>query len=1196
MTKAILYNPSSSLCLRAVAIALACYQSALWCVTAQPFSVPGRTASRAVTVYLVLEGEPAAAAATGARSSMALAGAASRTQRRAIDLQGQQAAMAAELQALGAEVTGRFLRLANALRVRVTEDKLAHLAALPGVVRVERVPVYRRHLTTSVPFVGVPSVWSALPGNADGRGIRVGIIDSGIDYLHADFGGPGQPGDFSANDPTRIEPGTFPTAKVVGGFDFAGDAYNPDEDDHETPIPDPDPLDCSSNGHGTHVAGIVGGFGVLTNGQTYTGEYCASLDFGQFAVGPGVAPRVLLYALKVFGCEGPTWLVTDALEWAADPNGDFDFSDRLDVVNLSLGGQFGTLAPDATDVAAVDRLVELGCVVVCSAGNDGNIFFAVGAPGVAGGAISVANSTDKGQGQALEVLSPPAVAGKYYFVEGTITTPLTNSGPVVGKLVYIQPGLGCDPPVNAEMLKGNIALIDRGTCLFSEKILRAQEAGAIGVVMVNNLESAPIPMGGEAKGITIPGGMISKADGTLLKAWLDETITVRLDAQITVERPEFIDTLDDSSSRGPASPSSALKPEISAPGVGIVSAKAGSGHEGISFSGSSMASPAVAGAAALLRQLHPAWNVEQIKAALMNTAKLVTDDKGNPYPESRIGAGRLQVAAAAQTSVTAVAHNANGSVGLSFGALVLAAPYEETRLVRLTNHAGKAITYQVAISNSVTQSGVQFQPLTPTVILAANGTAEVPIRLTANPADFNLKPDATTELTIGAGTPLPRHFLYEASGQVWFLSNAETIHVPLYANVRAAASFRCEAPIITLPARDSTLVNPAVEIRFRGTSLSSNLFPLVSAFELGDTSPNKRLMDPNRALADLLAVGAACDASTVASFADSSVFFGLATAGTWTTPQDAIAEFDILIDLNKDGRAEFAIYNGNASATNSGGGQDVFMSIVVELGPNSEILSTNAVGFLNVLPADEVDTAPFNNSLMILSSPCEMIGLTEASPSFRYKVLTFVPSGSVDETGWIPFNTMHQVIDTTTSSPDGSPIYNDGQPLTVRLDRQAAALSGQRLPRILLLHHFGLPGERMDIVTLDLSQDDADHDGLLDWWEQLRFANLTTATKDTDSDGDGASDGQEYLAGTNPTDPKSVFKVLSVTRASPRNIAVRWSGIAGQTYALERSTNLLKGFTETIRDGIKATPPVNSLTDTNAAGPGPFFYRVRLQN
>jgi subtilisin family serine protease len=717
-------------------------------------------AARLVTVYVELDGDPLARPT--AAGPVLLGARVADTRARAVQLHARQAELQARLPALGARVTGRFTRVANALRVQLPEDRLGQLATLPGVRRVQLVRTYTRHLGVSVPFTGVPPVWSSAGGGIDGRGLRVGIIDSGIDYTHADFGGTGKVADFAANDPTRIEPGTFPTAKVVGGFDFAGDDYNPGEDAHETPVPDPDPLDCAGNGHGTHVAGIAAGFGVLAGGTTYTGEYSADLDLAGFAIGPGVAPRARLYALKVFGCEGSTTLVTDALEWAADPNGDYDFSDRLDVVNLSLGGSFGALDPEDTDVAAANRLAELGCVVVCSAGNNENIFYAVGAPGVASRALSVANSISKGSGKALQVTSPPSIAGSYYLVEGAITPALTNTGPVAGRLVYIQPNIACDPPTNAAELRGHIALIDRGTCFFADKIRRAQDAGALAVVMVNNQDTAPIPMGGDSEGLHIPSGMISKADGALLKAKLGETITVVLDAKNTIERPEFVDTLDDGSSRGPGSPGGRLKPEISAPGVNVFSAKAGAGTEGIAQTGTSMSAPLVTGAAALLRQLHPDWSVEDLKSALMNTAKPIANHLGVPYPESRMGAGRMRAAEAAATTLTAAVEPDSGApagplpspageVGVSFGSLVLAAPYEATRTVRVRNHGDQPVTLRIAFSNSVAQAGIEFRPADATLTVPARGSATTAVRLTANPAAFDPVPDATTAAEIGGG-------------------------------------------------------------------------------------------------------------------------------------------------------------------------------------------------------------------------------------------------------------------------------------------------------------------------------------------------------------------------------------------------------------------------------------------------------------
>ena len=491
-----------------------------------------------------------------------------------------------------------------------------------------------------MPFIGAPAAWSQASPAADGTGVRVGIIDTGIDYTHADFGGPGTASYYNKIDPTRINPGVFPTAKVVGGYDLAGDNSNASDPDNSIPVPDPNPLDCEAGGgHGTHVSGIAAGFGVLTNGQSYAGPYSSSLNFSQFRVGPGVAPGALLYAIKIFSCvpDGTTDLVPDALEWASDPNGDGDFSDRLDVVNLSLGSIFGDNDPEDPNIVAANNLAQLGCVVVCAAGNDGNIFYAAGSPGSASRAIAAANSVGPQTGQALRVLSPASIAGDYYSIEGGFTLALAQSGPVTGSLVYVEPNDACSTLTNSAALRGNIALLDRGTCLFVDKIQAAQDAGAVAAVVVDNQVEIPFSMGGASSTITIPGVMISKANGALLKSNLAAGVSVTLNAGNTVSGTEFVDTLDGGSSRGPVELAPYLKPEIAAPGTDIFSAAVGTGTNGISFTGTSMASPHIAGAAAILRQLHPSWSVEDIKAALLNTTTNTHDLSGNPYPESLAG-------------------------------------------------------------------------------------------------------------------------------------------------------------------------------------------------------------------------------------------------------------------------------------------------------------------------------------------------------------------------------------------------------------------------------------------------------------------------------------------------------------------------------------------------------------------------------
>ena len=651
-------------------------------------------AERAVAVFLELDGpslaelELAAAERAGGKPA---AVAPPPSVARLAEIRRQQAALEPLLAPLEAKVTGRFTTLVNALRVLVPESRIAALAAVPGVKRVQRAHLYRPHLETSVPWVGAPAAWAASGTKLNGTGVRLGIIDSGIDYHHADFGGSGKTTDYDANDPTVIEPGTFPTTKVAGGTDFVGDDYDASgKNGSTTPVPDPDPLDPAANGHGSHVAGIAAGFGVRSNGGTYGGFYDASVDFSRFKVGPGVAPKASLYALKVFGRSGSTVAVTDALEWAADPDGDGRTTDHLDVVNLSLGGDFGFDEPADVELQAVDRLARLGCVVVISAGNGGDTHYIVGSPGIAARAVTVANSIDNGTTtSALKVLTPLAIATNYAAVEGGLTAPLAEVGAKTAQVVATVPADACGPLSNTAALKGKLALIDRGGCFFTEKIALAQAAGAIGVIMVNHQDGPPIVMGGDpVDPITIPGMMISKADGAILKAELARGLTATLSDATVVLHPELADHLEESSSRGPVLSSSRLKPDLAAPGSHIRSAKAGGGTIGVVYTGTSMSAPHVAGAAALLKQAHPTWPVDDLKAALMNTALPMHDGEGDPYPASRAGAGRLQVGLAAATQVVAKADNTFGEVSLSFGAHELAEPFTATRSLRLVNHGG----------------------------------------------------------------------------------------------------------------------------------------------------------------------------------------------------------------------------------------------------------------------------------------------------------------------------------------------------------------------------------------------------------------------------------------------------------------------------------------------------------------------------
>ncbi|HEU5103175.1 MAG TPA: S8 family serine peptidase, partial [Roseiflexaceae bacterium] len=337
-------------------------------------------------VVIELDGAPAAQAFAQVRSSGPAPQATRAAQAQLARIDQAQQRLLAPLASLGASVLYRTQRVYNGIAARIDAGKLSAIASLPGVRAIHPLVKYHLDLESSVPLIRAPQLWSG--SNLTGLGVKIAIIDTGIDYVHTGFGGPGTQAAYDANNTTVLGDVPFPTAKVVAGYDFAGDDY----DGNNTPQPDPDPMDC--DGHGSHVAGIAAGNGVLASDAAFTGPYNDSNLYtnNNFEIGPGVAPQASLVALRVFGCEGGTELVSQALDWAVDPNGDGDFSDRVDVINMSLGSDFG-YTNDPTSIAA-ENAVLAGTIVVSSAGNDGDSYFITGSPGTSPRVISVASSVD----------------------------------------------------------------------------------------------------------------------------------------------------------------------------------------------------------------------------------------------------------------------------------------------------------------------------------------------------------------------------------------------------------------------------------------------------------------------------------------------------------------------------------------------------------------------------------------------------------------------------------------------------------------------------------------------------------------------------------------------------------------------------------------------------------------------------------
>lgn len=353
-------------------------------------SVPERIKGGEVRVFVELSGDAAVKpyASVLGGSKLSAASAATRATAVAardvqINLNRQaQAQFSAQLSANGVAYTEMFRvqRVMNGIAMSIDRSQKARIEKMPGVKRVYEIQPEFPTSNESVAFIGAPDVWAGagVPG-ADGTGITIGIIDTGIDFVHAHFGGTGAAAEYTTMDTTSAA-GVFPTAKVVGGYDFAGNAYT----GSNTPVPDGNPMDC--NGHGSHVAGSAAGYGVTSAGVTYSAGY-ASVP-SNLRIQPGVAPKASLMAYRVFGCSGTTNLTVQAIEQAV--------ADGVDVINMSLGSSSGGLS-DLSSVAA-ENAAAAGVIVVASAGNSGDTYMVTGSPGVAKRVISVANTTDGGEG------------------------------------------------------------------------------------------------------------------------------------------------------------------------------------------------------------------------------------------------------------------------------------------------------------------------------------------------------------------------------------------------------------------------------------------------------------------------------------------------------------------------------------------------------------------------------------------------------------------------------------------------------------------------------------------------------------------------------------------------------------------------------------------------------------------------------
>lgn len=582
-------------------------------------------------------------------------------------VQADHSAFARAAKAAGVQYKLRrsFTSLFNGVSVEVSPQDRARLEQLPGVKAIYPVLVIQApkakpsdvgsqpELVASLGMIGADIAHNTL--GLTGQGIKVGIIDSGVDIDHPDLGGSGSPGGTA-----------FPTARIAYGWDFVGDAFNADPSSaayNPVPTPDANPDDCG--GHGTHVAGIVGASGGVT----------------------GVAPNVTLGAYRVFGCAGSTLadIMVSALERAQ--------ADGMQVVNQSIGAPFQW--PQYPTAQATSRMSKAGIVMVASAGNSGALgLYATSAPAVGSGVISTASYDNAASALMEFTASPDNVAIGYQQASGSPTAPTSGTSPLsrTGDAAALTDACSALP---AGSLTGTTALIRRGGCAFYTKAFNAEAAGATAVVLYNNIPGRFAATVAGTPAVTVPVVSISDTEGVMLDSRIaggstDMTWTPNAGLYANATGG-LISTF---SSMGLA-PDLSLKPNLGAPGGMIVSTYPLEGGGYATLSGTSMAAPHTAGAAALLLQDNSKPGPGGIKAALQNTAKPAmwagNAALGVLDAAHRQGAGMIDIPAAVQ-STTRVSPSE-----LALGEVTSSA----TRSLSIDNRSGAAATYTLAFESGI---------------------------------------------------------------------------------------------------------------------------------------------------------------------------------------------------------------------------------------------------------------------------------------------------------------------------------------------------------------------------------------------------------------------------------------------------------------------------------------------------------------
>lgn len=1015
---------------------------------------PAFAKQQARTWFVQFKGDSGAAVASkGASAVKAVRGAVSRQATSALATARSKDPRAAQEFTLTNTVRG--------VGIRTTGAGAAALAKRSDVVSVKAVAVHTPSNANAAVLQRAVNVWRQ--ANGLGANVKVGIIDTGLDYTHADFGGVGTVEAYNAQDPTdptwRSKLPALGKAKIIGGYDFAGDSYqanstnsdgSPNPNYQPTPMPDSNPLDC--NEHGTHVAGTAAGYGVGSNGKTFTGDYSklTPAQLLDMKVGPGMAPKALLYSLKVFGCDGSTDVVLPALDRALDPNGDGNFSDHLDIVNMSLGSSYGPV--DNPENLVVNKLAQNGVLSVISAGNSGDTTDIVGEPGTAASALTVAASVDAYQLlDGIHVNAPEGDAG-IKAGQMSIAYDWINSDPVTGDVVSMsdpnnQDGCATFSQADKDRVAGKVVWLTWDSndatrrCGSAGRSAKARAAGAIGAIFTGDRNPFAAGITGDA---IIPVFQLTKNATAELAPAVDNGLNVTFDGALKGNVQDIDHAIDDTlasfSSRGTHGSLGVIKPDVAAVGDSVASAFVGSGNGATSLSGTSMAAPNTTGIAALVKARHPKWSPLQVKSAVMNTAThdVWTGDgqSGDRYAPARVGSGRVDALDASTTKVLAYTQGNSNAAAVNFGVVPVAPGQTATKTskVHVVNSGKKATTVKLGFDIVNAASGVNYSVSPKSVTIKGGKAANVTVTMTATADDLVHSLDPT----MSADDPnfgYPRGFVSDGSGYLTVTpAKKKAMRLPVYTAAKPASE--------TTASVNET--GDAINIDGQGFNQgedTENYDSTAAVLQLGAESgktaactyPNSipGCSDANSKASDVKAIGA--------GLGDGYLQFGISTWGDWAN-MDALTPY-VDYDTNGDGVNDYETY------VNNYGDGDQFMSWTVDLNTGG----IADIEFVNNVPSG-YDTNIWDTNVVLL--PVDPSQLDISAPiTYTAGVYNQYTGDVLDEvTSTTPFDTTAPEVNTAHA------LYDDQGNTSIPVDATPGA-------KALVFHLHGQDGQREQVLT-----------------------------------------------------------------------------------------------------------------------------------